>query len=198
MDGVGEWAVFLRWVVGAILLAAAVAKVTMRADFDGLVDALGLPASIRPLASGLPVVEAVIAGALLVELLPLVAAIAAALLALSFVAVQLVGAVRGSPPCNCFGRLDMAMPAALTLVRSLLLAAAAIPLVVLEAVAEPHGKLAGLPAVIGTAAGLGILAGIGLLAEVWQFEKRHPRRLRRPAVVDGIEPSVIGLSGASR
>jgi len=103
---------------GAVLLWAAAVKVRLRHDLPDLLGAYGLPRRLRPVAAyGLIAAEALVGIALLVQLAPDLAALAALGLGALFVAAPLSALARGVKRirCGCFGAAER--PTVLVLAR---------------------------------------------------------------------------------
>lgn len=169
---------------GGMLLAAASAKLVERAHGNDLLRALGLPAR---LAEALPFVELAAAGCLLGGIAPLAAASAATALALTFVTVLLVAQVRGvSAPCRCFGALDSATPAGVSLARALFIVAVTATLTAAVAAGgHPRVTPAGPASWLGALLALCTVLAFALAGQALSFH-RALRRLTH--VSDGGGP----------
>ncbi|HVZ22297.1 MAG TPA: MauE/DoxX family redox-associated membrane protein [Vicinamibacterales bacterium] len=121
----------IRLALAAIFLVAGTAKL---ADLRGSVQALGdfgAPRVLQPLGALLPPAELAVGIGLLFTRTAHVAAVGALVLLAVFVAGMAVNLVRGRrPACHCFGQLHVHPIGRGTLVRNLVLAAAAAWLVV--------------------------------------------------------------------
>ena len=89
-------------VAGAVLLWAAATKVRLRRDLLDLLGAYGIPRSARPVAAyALIAAEALVGIALLVQLAPEQASLAALGLGMLFVAAPLSALARGVKRIRC-------------------------------------------------------------------------------------------------
>jgi hypothetical protein len=150
---------FLAGAVGGSLLLSGVLKLRQPAAFRAFLDSLVTRERWnRVIELVVPVLE-LATGGLLLTPFARAGALGALVVSLAF-AVAALWAVRRStaPGCGCFGALDATTPHWLTLVRALLLVAAALgcSLLLLRAGAP------GFPARAGRATTFGVLSGIGL------------------------------------
>jgi hypothetical protein len=114
-------------VAGAVLLWAAASKVRLRHDLPDLLGAYGVPRQLRPVAAyALIAAETLVGIALLVQLAPELAALAALGLGALFVAAPLSALARGVKRirCGCFGAAER--PTVLVLARGAGFAALAV------------------------------------------------------------------------
>ncbi len=118
----------IRLVVACLLARAAIAKLVDRGSARDGAEQLGLPTRLAaPTATLLPVAELAVAIGLLVTPVAGVASIAAAALFAAFTVLVGVNLSRGRrPDCNCFGSIGAEPIGASTLVRNVVLTAAAV------------------------------------------------------------------------
>lgn len=178
----GDWITFLQGVVGAIFLAAAVAKSASRASVTPFLTALGFSSAARALvARMLPMAEGGIGLLLIVGVIPLVSCTGAAILSLAFV-VALASASKAGikEGCRCFGILDGQDHSSLAMVRAALLLLAATVLSLLQVHAGFRWMAASwihspLSPALGVLVGVALILAFALLEQVESF---HDRRLQ--------------------
>ncbi|MFD0362137.1 MauE/DoxX family redox-associated membrane protein [Nocardia sp. GCM10030253] len=191
-DGAGmliEYGVWVsRLVVSAVFGLSAVGKLTDRATTRSSVVDFGVPIRWAPVVAwGLPVLEVVIAVAVLPPWTAVAAAVLAAVALAVFTAAIVRLLVRGKrPACSCFGSLSDAPIGAWTVARNGVLTALAV-LVCLGSLVYPQVP-GGLPA--DNAVGLVVVAVLAALL-VWMFGE--VRGLRRR--VDEQALSTLGAEG---
>lgn len=180
--------VVLRCVLALVFLAAAAGKLTDRAGTVAALRGFRVPQPLlRAGAVLLPLVEALIAAALLVRPAARGGAIGALVLLGCFVAAITWAMARGeAPDCHCFGQLHSEPAGPSTLVRNGLLAALAV-LVLIEAPGRSLGQLTGEDIAL---LALSVLASgaAGASVTLWRENRRlrsAPAQRRRP-MVDGL------------
>jgi hypothetical protein len=165
----------LAGVVGSVFVAAAVSKALARERVVEFAQALGVEGpGARLLPWSLVPLEAGIGAALVVGFEPLPAAVAAAVAALGFVAVQgyaIRQQVRAE--CGCFG-FERDRPGLISTIRASALALASIVLVGLLLAEERPAPVGGMGHVaLGCLIGLVSVAVFGLVQQVAYFEQRR-------------------------
>ncbi|MDB4884202.1 MAG: hypothetical protein JWL95_2968, partial [Gemmatimonadetes bacterium] len=176
-----------RLVLSAVFLVAGIAKLVDRAGSRAAMAGFGLPASLAsPLGVALPVVELLVASALIPATTARWGALGALLLLGLFVAGIANVMLRGrEAECHCFGQLHSARVGWATLGRNVALGLAAAFIVARSGAASSTGSIEWLNAQ-STATRLGIGAGalvlIVLAAMTWfmaQLLRQHGRILLR-------------------
>ncbi|MFE7798471.1 peroxiredoxin family protein [Nocardia sp. NPDC057440] len=177
-----------RLVVSAVFGLSAVGKLMDRAATRKSVAEFGLPIRWAPVVAwGLPMLEAVIAVAVLPPWTAVAAAVLATLVLAVFTGAVIRLLVRGKrPACSCFGSLSDAPIGAGTVARNGMLMALAV-LVGWGSLAYPQVP-GGLPA--DNAVGLGVVAVLATLL-VWMFGEVQGLRQR----VDEQALSTLGAEG---
>jgi peroxiredoxin len=120
----GDVMMVVRLALAAVFAIAAVGKLADRAGSRQALRDFGVPARLgTPLATGLPLAELAVAGALIAPATAWWGGLGALALLLWFLAAIAVNLRRGrTPPCHCFGRLHSAPAGPTTLVRTAALA----------------------------------------------------------------------------
>ncbi|GAA5060651.1 TlpA family protein disulfide reductase [Nocardia callitridis] len=184
--GYGVW--ISRLVLGAVFGLSAVGKLTDLPATRKSVADFGVPIRWGPsMAIGLPVVEAVVAVAVLFPWTAAFAALLAVFLLAVFTAAIARLLARGKrPSCSCFGSVSEKPIGVRTVVRNAMLAALAL-VVGVGAVVHPE-----VPGVLATDAVGGLLA-LAVLSTVvvWLFGQVHALRRR----VDAHAVSALGAEG---
>lgn len=134
--------VLARLGLGAVFLAAGVAKLIDRAEFEKHLPAFGLrwPGVARGMSYGLPALECVLGLMLIAGLLVEVAAPAAVGLLLAFTVVVAVALVRRTTvSCGCFGNIGRGRVTGMTLARNfgLLIIAGSLSMVSVPVASQP-------------------------------------------------------------
>jgi len=173
--------------LATLFLVAAFGKLRGDNSLADYVVAVGVRLGLRQRAAldrAVPPVEIALAVWLLTGLAPAAAAIAALVLTSGFVIVHAAAVISGVPvSCRCFGRADVDMPAALTLVRALgILALAVLSLALSLRAGAAHGGVTPSVAVAGVLTGLGFHLTFLVWHEVNQMLTRD--RVMRAAVAD--------------
>jgi hypothetical protein len=182
------WAVMTQTAIGAVLVAAAIAKVVGQVSIRAFLDALAVPSPIGSLiAVALPVAEGSCGLLLILRIGGDPVLFAAAALAAAFAVTLLVAQARGvTTGCRCFGVLDSPRLTPLALARAVVLALAALALVL-------WGRGASDPA-RAEAIWLGLLAAIGyvscfaMLGQVYEFERGRAAVLKRVKTAEESSP----------
>lgn len=173
--------------LAVLFLVAAAGK--LRGD-DSLADylaAVGLPLGPRQRAAldrAVPVIEIALGVWLLTGLAPVAAAMAALVLTSGFVIVH-AAAIKSDVPvsCRCFGRADVDMPPALTLVRALgILGLAVVSLILALPPSTAHAGVTASVMVAGALTGLGFHLSFLVWHEVNELVRRD--RVMRAAVAE--------------
>ncbi len=173
--------------LAALFLVAAVGKLRGDNSLADYVAAVGFPLGPRQRAAldrAVPVVEIALAAWLLTGRGPFGAALAALVLTSGFVIVH-AAAVKSDVPvsCRCFGRADVDMPAALTLVRALgILGLAVLSLILALRTSTAHAGVTASVVVAGLLTGLGFHLSFLVWHEVNELVRRD--RVMRAAVAE--------------
>lgn len=174
------WDVALQVAIGAVLLAAAVAKLGAPGPLRDFLAAWGVPTPVVSAAAwAVPAGEAACGALLLTGLRP-VPAVIAVMLSLAFVAVTVVAARSGlAVGCGCFGALDERRSTPVTVARAAVLAGASLALLAVhlarpEPVAAWAGGQAG-PVTVGLLAALVYVLSFAVVGKVYEFERDRPR-----------------------
>jgi peroxiredoxin len=187
----------LRLVLAGVFLIAGAAKLADLAGSRRAVAGFGVPQRMVGVAGvGLPVAELAVAGALLVSESVRFGALGALLLLVVFVVGIAVVLRRGTEAdCHCFGQLHSAPIGWRTLVRNVVLAAAA-AFVVLAGWHDPGisatAWVAGLSAGWGAALGLGLLLVLVLAFSAWFSLQLLSQNGRIFARLEAIEAAIGG------
>lgn len=175
---------FAEALVGSIFLAAGLAKTAGSRSIAPFLTAVGIrPGGATMLARAVPVSEIAVGGMLVAGVGGTLAASAAALPAVAFVAVQLRAYRRNAPGCECFGALDASTPPEVALVRASALAGGTAALVVAHLAAGSAALVYARPGsstVAALACGLAFVLGFALVGTVAGFERWRPRPVRPP------------------
>lgn len=178
-----ELALAAQWVLAAVLLVSAVAKLADRTrTADAVVD-FGVPERLRWAAPAVPAIELVLAGMLVVPATARWGAIGAVALLVAFSLAVAVNLARGRrPACNCFGRLDASPIGGRTLLRNAVLIGIAV--VAARRDASTIGDVVDgitLPVALALVAGAAVavlLAGLTwLVTELWRQQARLLERI---------------------
>ena len=172
-----------QWLLAAVLLVSAIAKLTDRAATADAVVEFGVPERLRWAAPAIPVVELLLVVLLVIPATARWGAFGAIGLLSVFSVAIIVNLARGRrPDCNCFGRLTTGPIGAATLVRNgLLLALAAIAAV--PTTSSAGDVLSGISvpvafAVVALALVAAVLGGlVWLVLELWKQQARLLERL---------------------
>lgn len=179
-----------RLALTAVFGIAAIGKLADREGTRQAVAGFGVPTDMVGLvALGLPVVELLIAGGLVMEASALWAAAAASALLLVFCAAIVRLLARGeTPDCHCFGSLSSAPVGRNTLVRNLGLAGLA---GFVTAVGRSHGE--SLSAFFTDLGAVAIVLGVAIALHAafsWQLFAQNGRLLERISVLE----TALGVS----
>jgi|GEM_PF-6502544 len=199
----GIWVALLQPAIGTALVLAAIAKALSRVSITPFLVALGLPRGLSEIASrAVPVAEAVIGLALILDVVPAAASIGAAALSVGFVAALALARTKGvREGCHCFGALDVEEQTPLTVARAALMLLGALGL----SLAHSHAALGVVGdhwsrypawAGLGVAAGAAAVLAFALLEQVRSFDAQRPRALLSPGQGRlGPVPPQMGASG---
>jgi peroxiredoxin/uncharacterized membrane protein YphA (DoxX/SURF4 family) len=193
-----------RLVLAAVLLVAAFAKLADRDGSRRSLEGFGVPAPLAPAAAvALPLLELIVAIALVPVATAWVGALAGAALLLAFSAVLAVTIARGADTdCRCFGRLSSKRVGPAMLARNLLLLAIA-AFVAIAGAGDAGPSATAWLGDLSTAAALGlavgVLVGVALalnFAFLVQLLKQNGRLWAELEELRGIaagRPSVVAL-----
>lgn len=195
MSGLSIAVLVIRVVVALLLGRAAVAKLVDRGSARDGAEQLGLPTGIAgPIGSVLPVAELAVAIGLVVTPVAGIAGTAAAALFAGFTVLVGVNLGRGRrPECNCFGSVGAEPIGMLTLVRNVVLTAAAVAVAAAWLTGRSLGAYRALTAtqvwVLAGSAALTALAG----ATAWvlvHLVRQNGRLLERVEALEGARAAI--------
>lgn len=168
---------FLEGLVATTFVLAAVTKLSSRSSVAPFLVGIGTPERLaRAVAPIVAPTELLIGLTVLAGMLAGI--VAAAVVAAAFLGLELrSSSYSAAPRCNCFGRLDRALPQSLALVRAGLLAAGAAALLAASLATSvgpgpSEWSTAGTLA-SGAAVALTITLGISLLGATWEFRRQR-------------------------
>jgi hypothetical protein len=169
----------LSTAIGAILVAAGVAKATARHRVQRFVIELGV-ADVRAssVVIGVIATELVVGAVMLVGVVPLLAAIAAVSVSTLFVAVQAHAFRSTAHPCSCFGAMAVERSHHVGFLRAMALLTASVLMVVQTATSEDPlaSQLpTGAESLAGVALAVTILLTSTLLDQTLWFNNVRPR-----------------------
>ena len=198
-----DLALFLRLALAAVFGLAAVGKLLDMRGSHEAVKGFGVPATITPIVTVLlPLVEAVIA----IALVPASSAVAGAAAALALLAVFIIlisiQLARGRrPDCHCFGQLHSSPVGLGTLVRNLVLAGGAVIVITADGGKTMTVWWDGLTATgrmgFVIAGSLGVLV-VAEAAILWKLFVRYGKLLMRVEDLEAVGPMVAPSSLAVR
>lgn len=162
---------FVQALVATLLLVASAAKLRDRTSLSAFLVALGFRADVRSVAVAVaPVVEAGVGVWLLSGRLPTAAALAAAALGATFLALHAKAALaRVDAGCGCFGSLSGDEALTIGATRASFFALASFALVILVSFSGAKDSVIGTPAACGIATGISSIVAFTLTAQVSAF-----------------------------
>lgn len=148
--------------VAAIFILSGVGKLTARDSIRPFTESLGIPHSLaQPLTKAVPAAEILLGILLALGIATKWTAIAAAILASSFLAAHALSWLRGNAlSCRCFGALDTELRPAVSTLRSGVFLAVAILVAILAA---SSALKPGIPVASGLALAGGLMAAISYI-----------------------------------
>jgi uncharacterized membrane protein YphA (DoxX/SURF4 family) len=154
---------FVTVFIATVFLLSGLGKFTARDSIRPFTENIGVPQSLaRPLARLIPAAEIVLAILLALGIAIRWTAIAAAILASSFLAAHAIAWLRGNAPsCRCFGALDTEVRPAVSALRSGFFLAVAILVAIMAA--GSAAKPSGVPVGSGLAALSGFMAAVSYI-----------------------------------
>jgi hypothetical protein len=176
---IGDWLSFFQGLVGAVLLAAAVAKIASKGSLRPFLLISGFPAQIASLTARLVAPIEGLTGLLLVAgLADLVVGAMTLALSAAFITVQLRSHKQiNAEDCRCFGFLDVG-EWRISLARSIFLGLGSLGVVAFATASAlgSSGSQTGFSATAGGAAsGAAFVAALALLGQVLHFEQHRPQ-----------------------
>lgn len=168
---------FLEGLVATTFVLAAVTKLGSRSSVAPFLVGIGTPERLaRAVAPIVAPAELLIGLTVLAGMLAGI--VAAVVVSAAFLGLELRSSSYGAAPrCNCFGRLDRALPQSFSLMRAGLLAAGAAALCAASLATSDGVGLSGWSKsgsmASGAAVALAITLGISLLGATWEFRRQR-------------------------